>query len=292
MPTTIEWTGETWNPVTGCAKLSVGCQNCYAERMAKRLRGRCGYPADEPFRVTVHEKKLDQPLRWRKPRHVFVCSMGDLFHPRVTDETIFRVFGVMYRAHWHTYQVLTKRPERMQRVVERLYWGSEGAIRTIYHYAREHEWPSWYGGDGGSCRVPLPNVWLGVSAENQEQAQARIPALLETPAAVRFVSVEPMLGPVDLREVEGPEGDRLGDSLIALGGAGTPTGIDWVICGGESGPGARPMHPDWARSLRDQCVGAHVPFFFKQWGGVRKKPAGALLDDELWQQMPVEEDAR
>jgi protein gp37 len=290
MPTTIEWTGETWNSVTGCTKISAGCQNCYAERMAKRLRGRFGYHDDEPFRVTVHEKKLDQPLRWRKPRHVFVCSMGDLFHPDVPVEAIDKIVSVMAACPQHTFQILTKRPDRMRDYVDDMMRVIPGSGRDLDLWdfwrcqtvSHDHEQPA----------LPVANLWLGVSAEGQEQAQARIPALLETPAAVRFVSVEPMLGPVDLREVEGPEGDRLGDSLIALGGAGTPTGIDWVICGGESGPGARPMHPDWARSLRDQCVGAHVPFFFKQWGGVRKKPAGALLDDELWQQMPVEEDAR
>jgi len=232
MPTKIEWTEETWNPVTGCTKVSAGCQNCYAERMAKRLAGRYGYPADDPFRVTLQEDQLSKPLSWRKPRMVFVCSMGDLFHPDVPDEYITQIFDVMAKARWYrqTFQVLTKRPERM----------------------REHLL--------ARKALTAPNVWLGVTAENQETADQRIPILLQTPAAVRFVSCEPLLGSLDL--AEGGHGWLFVTDLTD----GRRTHLDWVIVGGESGPKARPAHPDWFRSIRDQCQSAGVPFFFKQWG--------------------------
>lgn len=308
MTSKIEWTDETWNPVTGCTKVSAGCAHCYAERMARRLAGRCGYPeAPDHFKVTLHPKRLDQPLHWKKPRMVFVCSMGDLFHEDVPDEYIDRVWSKFYECPQHTFQVLTKRPERMyQWLVNEL-----------------HNWR------------PLPNVWLGVTAENQTTADERIPVLLQIPAAVRFVSIEPMLGPVDLRSIH-QRVDSVNYYIDALSGnvvwleqrdiGSEPMGeqsqaLDWVIVGGESGPGAQPMDPDWARSIRDQCQAAGVPFFFKQWGAwvkfssmpgynwtqvvfmdeqgkeidpqngcafyrVGKKAAGRLLDGREWNEMP------
>lgn len=243
--TKIEWATKTWNPITGCTKISVGCQNCYAERMSKRLAGRYGYDKDNPFKVTLHPDRLGEPLKWRKPQMVFVCSMGDLFHKDVDRGFLCRMFDVMIVAEQHTFLILTKRPGHMKSFV-------------------------------GSCVHGVPsNIWLGVTAENQETANKRIPILLQIPAAKRFVSVEPMLGPVNLYNltlspethpglftVKPPDG---GWRTSALGNA-LASNVDWVICGGETGPGARPMHPEWARSLRDQCVNAGVPFFFKSWG--------------------------
>lgn len=248
--TKIPWAEKVWNPITGCTKISPGCQNCYAERMANRLRGRCGYPADEPFRVTLHPDRLEEPLRWRKPSMVFVCSMGDLFHEDVPFEFINRVFTTIGQCQQHIFIILTKRPERMKVFIEDYY---------------AYESP---GGDEKGVHIQ-PNVWLGVTAENQKQADKRIPVLIQIPAAVRFVSVEPMLEAVDLLN-----DDYLGGCIyceICLEESPKTcierdAKLDWVICGGESGPNARPMHPDWARNLRDQCQAAGVPFFFKQWG--------------------------
>jgi len=219
--TTIEWTEKTWNPVTGCTKVSQGCKNCYAERIAERFWGERAFTD-----VQCHPERLDQPLRWRKPCRVFVNSMSDLFHEAVPDEFIAQVLALAGDAPQHVYQVLTKRPERMRKI-----------LSEICAF--------------GNCRPPA-NLWLGVSIENQKTADDRIAVLLETPAAVRWVSAEPLLGAVDLNNI------RIGHVCLP--------GIDWVVCGGESGPGARPMHPDWARALRDQCLSAGVPFFFKQWG--------------------------
>ncbi len=241
MKTKIEWATDVWNPVTGCTKVSEGCRNCYAERMVKRFGHRLhgdkpagvGIRPREFVHVQLHPEKLDQPLHWRKPRRVFVCSMGDLFHEDVPWSFIVEVFLRMNRTGNHTFMVLTKRPERM-----REFCSSEQFM------------------DSG----PLANVWLGVSVEDQKTADERIPLLLQTPAALRFVSCEPMLGPVKLWRQQ-PNG-----RLLNLGEVANGRGLDWVICGGESGPGARPMHPEWARSLRDQCAAANVPFFFKQWG--------------------------
>jgi protein gp37 len=232
MSTNIEWVrnpdgtpGETWNPVVGCSKVSAGCKHCYAERWHQR------FFSDKKFTdVRCLPERLSQPLHWQKPRTIFVNSMSDLFHEAVPDEFIDWVFAVMARTQEHTYQVLTKRPERMRQFCQN--WNSQDLA----------PWP-------------MPNVWLGVSVEDQATAEERIPWLLETPAAVRFVSCEPLLGPIDLN-VE--YGQGVGDLLIDY--------LNWVIVGGESGPKARPMHPDWARSIRDQCVAAGVPFFFKQWG--------------------------
>lgn len=235
MSTKIEWAEQVWNPVTGCTKVSAGCKNCYAERMATRLRGRHGYPADEPFRVTLHPGRLDEPMRWRKPRRVFVNSMSDLFHEYVPDEFIDRVFAVMACAPQHQFLVLTKRPNRMRDWCQRIARGP--ALET---------WP-------------LPNVWLGVSAEDQLAADRRIPILLDTPAAVRFVSAEPLLEPVVLI-------DYLPDTHD---GHRDPRGgpwLDWVIVGGESGSGARRCDVKWVRAIVGQCQAAGVSVFVKQLG--------------------------
>ena len=308
----IEWCDATWNPVTGCTKISQGCKNCYAEGVANRFWG------DRKFTdVQCHEDRLDQPLRWKRPRRIFVNSMSDLFHLDVPDEFIDKVFGVMVLAKQHTFMILTKRPERMHEVIWRLF-------------------PTAY----------LKNVWLGVSVENQDTADERIPLLLRTPAAVRFVSCEPLLGPVDLspwikprsfddliqldkwnRKAadESKEVFGLNERTIAVDGKPykgrflDPEKLDWVIVGGESGPHARPMHPDWVRSIRDQCVDAGTSFFFKQWGEfipnvfgdksipentnfekphelidggvamcrVGKKAAGRMLDGKEWDQFPA-----
>ena len=287
----IEWTDRTWNPVTGCTKISPGCQNCYAERMSKRLAGRAGYPEDNPFRVTFHHDRLNEPLKWNKPSRIFICSMGDLFHDSVSDEQIDLVFAVMAMAKQHTFLLLTKRAERMA-----AYINKHDRLEQI----RKMTWVAYPGYTYLNTPVPywpMPNVWLGVTAENQEQADKRIPILLQTPAEVRFVSVEPMLAQVDLESIPF---DRY-TKMNVLQGCGITTRpgtmgqsipniysnkLDWVICGGESGPGARPMHPDWARSLRDQCKFAGVPFFLKQMpinGKLVKMPE---LDGVVWNDYP------
>ena len=232
----IEWTEATWNPVTGCTKISPGCQHCYAETFAERWRGVPGHPYEQGFDLKLWSDRLETPLRWKKPRLVFVNSMSDLFHERVPDEFIAEVFRVMARASWHTFQVLTKRASRMA------------------------EWHR----DHSDYRM-IPNIWLGVSVEDRRFGLPRIPLLRRVESAIRFLSVEPLLedlGPVNL------------------------AGIDWVIVGGESGPGARPMEKPWVVSLRDQCRKAGIPFFFKQWGGVRKKQNGRKLSGKIWDEMP------
>ena len=245
--TAIEWTDATWNPVTGCTKASAGCDHCYAETFAERWRGTPGHYFENGFDVQLRPDKLDQPLRWTKPRRIFVNSMSDLFHDQVPDEYIARVFAVMALAPQHTFQLLTKRHGRMRSLLRSNEF--RGAVaREASDRAGEPPFepcPTFHRVRSG---WPLPNVWLGVSVENQQWADIRIPALIDTPAAVRFLSCEPLLGPVVLK------------------GPSVGFGIDWVIVGGESGRGARPMHPDWARSLRDQCHTAGVPFLFKQWG--------------------------
>lgn len=253
----IEWTDATWNPVTGCTKVSPGCDHCYAETIAHRFAGTKAYP--NGFDVTLWPERLDQPLRWKRPRRVFVNSMSDLFHKDVPDEYIARVFAVMALADQHTFQVLTKRPGRMRSLLSSdLFVDLLGAWLAEYagHPSRKA---------CGTYRVslPLPNVWLGTSVESQKWADVRVPQLLNTPAAIRFLSCEPLLGPVD------------------LGLADTRTRIDWVIVGGESGPHARVMQLYWAESLRDQCTGAGIPFFFKQWGEWQPttKLGAGVLDD-------------
>lgn len=229
----IEWTEATWNPVTGCTKISPGCKHCYAERMAHRLEamGQANYA--NGFRLTLQPQMLDLPLRWRRSRTVFVNSMSDLFHEDVPLEFVGRVFDVMRRASWHTFQVLTKRADRLRALDRSLAWA--------------------------------PNIWMGVSVES-EPYLSRADQLRQTRAQVKFLSLEPLLGPLrglDLR------------------------GIDWVIVGGESGPGARPMQAGWVTEIRDRCRQSHVPFFFKQWGGPRKHRTGRLLEGRLWDEMPV-----
>lgn len=248
--TGIEWTDATWNPVTGCDKVSPGCDRCYAETFAERWRGTRGHYFETGFDVQLRPDKLDLPLRWTKPRRIFVNSMSDLFHDKVPDEYIARVFAVMALAPQHTFQVLTERHGRMRSLLNSAYFlQAVGRVwaepPSDWPLPRDWRVPVW----------PLPNVWLGVSVEDQKRADLRIPALLDTPAAVRWISAEPLLGPVNLHT----------DPIEA----GTPfwgSQLDWVVVGGESGPGARPMHPDWARSMGDQCVAAGVPFLFKQWG--------------------------
>lgn len=232
--TTIEWTDRVWNPVTGCTKISPGCKHCYAERMAKRLEGMGQPNYRNGFKLTLQPKMLDIPLGWRTPQRIFVNSMSDLFHADVPIEYIQRVFDVMRRANWHQYQILTKRSERLREVSPFLKWP-------------EH-------------------VWMGVSVESANYVH-RIDNLRHTGAAVKFLSLEPLLGPLPKLNLRG---------------------IDWVIVGGESGPGARPMDPQWVTDLRDQCLRADVPFFFKQWGGVQKKRTGRKLDGRTWNEMPSE----
>lgn len=268
--TKIEWTDATWNPVTGCTKVSPGCDHCYAETIANRFTGTKAYPRG--FDVTLRPERLDQPLRWQRPRRVFVNSMSDLFHKDVPDEYIARVFAVMALADQHTFQVLTKRPGRMRSLLssDAFMQAVDSAIPGVVAALRPPR--VWYD------TWPLPNVWLGTSVEDQRWANVRVPQLLDTPATVRFLSCEPLLGPVDLvftdtreqtywlsgRPGWGPEEDR-GDGLVTQPLVIGPS-IDWVIVGGESGPNARVMQLDWAESLRDQCTGAGIPFFFKQWG--------------------------
>jgi len=245
MPTKIEWTDETWNPITGCTPISEGCRNCYARRMAHRLRGRCGYPKDDPFRVTLHRDKVYDPHGWRKPRLVFVCSMGDLFHKDVPLDWIEAVWSAMVVAEAHVFQVLTKRPARMLEFVT-----------------------SWIDHMRAGSKAPVKNIWLGVTAENQARADERIPILLKIPAAVRFVSIEPMLEPVELR------------SWV---GKGDMPYLDWVIVGAETGPGKRPMKTEWALDVKRQCEAAGVPFFFK-----KDSQGRHTLDGKTYEQFPEE----
>ena len=229
----IEWTGSTWNPVTGCSKISAGCRNCYAERMARRLQG-MGHPNyRNGFRVTLHPHVVDLPLTWKNPRTIFVNSMSDLFHEKVPTAFIQKIFSEMVKAKWHRFQVLTKRSERLLE------------LNAILPWTR--------------------NIWMGVTIEDKSVIN-RIVHLRKTTASVKFLSFEPLLGPL-------PD--------LSL------TGIDWVIVGGESGPGARYMDPSWVANIRDQCVSTGVPFFFKQWGGMSKKKAGRILEGRMWDEMPA-----
>jgi len=234
----IEWTDATWNPVRGCVKVSPGCKHCYAETFAERFRGVPRHPFEQGFDLRLVPEKLDVPLRWRSSRRIFVNSMSDLFQEGVPTEYIARVGRVMQAAYWHTYQVLTKRHERMRELLR-------GEL-------------SWMG--------KLSHVWFGVSVEDRRHGLRRVDALRGTPAAIRFLSIEPLLedlGPIDL------------------------TGIDWVIVGGESGPRARLMREEWVLSIRNRCRDAGVPFFFKQWGGVRKKNAGRRLNGRTYDEFPA-----
>lgn len=277
--TKIEWASDVWNPVTGCSKVSQGCKHCYAERMFPRAYSKDQWPnGDGTFRrrfftdVECHPHRLDQPLRWRRPRRIFVNSMSDLFHPDVPFKFIDHVFAVMALAQQHTFQVLTKRPARMLD-----YLTADDLVDRIINAACriDGQTGAWLNADhyiAGDSVMPIPNAWLGVSVEDQATADERIPLLLQTPAAVRWISAEPLLGRVDLCGHLGMWWNQTMQCFEATGakinqpinGQGR---IDWVVVGGESGPKARPMHPDWARLLRDQCVAAGVPFFMKQLSG-------------------------
>ncbi len=233
----IEWTDASWNPVRGCTKISPGCTHCYAEVFAERFRGVPGHPYEQGFDLKLVPEKLADPLRWPRPKRVFVNSMSDLFHEDVPEDYIRRVIEIMRQANWHTYQVLTKRADRLHELLS-------GPLR-----------------EAGA----LPHVWWGVSVENRQHGLPRLELLRRTPARVRFLSVEPLLedlGRVDL------------------------AGIHWVIVGGESGHGARPMQPEWVEAIRDQCAAAGVPFFFKQWGGVRKSKTGRSLNGRTHDEQP------
>lgn len=256
----IEWTDATWNPVTGCTKISPGCKHCYAEVFAERWRGIPGHPYEQGFDLKLHPDRLEQPLRWKKPRTIFVNSMSDLFHEDIPVEFLWDIFAVMALSHSHTFQVLTKRPFRMLAFCDGEIHSAmiNCSAQRIYDKRTSEDPPRWL-----AVRLPLPNVWLGTSVENQDYVR-RIDSLRETPAAIRFLSLEPLLGPLHM-DLEG---------------------IDWVIVGGESGAGARPMNAEWVRDIRDQCLTAGVPFFFKQWGGVQKKKAGRILDGRTWDEMP------
>lgn len=317
----IEWTDATWNPIRFrnqngkvghyCEKVSPGCAHCYAERMQPRFGNRIRYNAADLSKgnVFLDEKVLMQPLRWKKPRMIFVCSMSDLFGEFVDDETIDRVFSIMGECRSHTFQVLTKRPERMAEYLN----GKIQVGKRIRSRAEQLVYVP--------LEIPLSNVWPGTSVEDQQRADERIPHLLRCPAVVRFLSCEPLLGPIDLGKAKAlpvyQEAETVTDRCMSFDDAGKPIctnevqrrglgwrrhdgnmqpWIDWVIVGGESGPKARPMNPDWARSIRDQCRAAGVAFFHKQngeWTGfgdlalrVGKKKSGRLLDGREWNEMP------
>ncbi len=262
--TLIDWADVVWNPITGCSKISPGCDHCYAERMAKRLAGRAGYRQDDPFKVTFHNgDKLYLPVSWKTPRRVFVNSMGDLFHDDVKDYWIDDVLDIIIHYPRHTFMVLTKRPARMRQHMNRLY--EEGWIRAKDGQIEEHH-------------EPIPNLQLGVTVEGPDQMW-RVGQLLATRAALRFVSGEPLLGPLDFSVARLPVGATCHPFKVEEGHypkSGWVGPLRWVIVGGETGPGARPMHPDWVRFIRDQCQAAGVPFFFKGWGD--RIPGSQLLD--------------
>lgn len=229
----IEWTDATWNPTTGCTKISPGCKNCYAERMSKRLMVMGVKKYTNGFEVTLHNDALSIPLTWKKPQVIFVNSMSDLFHEAIPEEFIQKVFSVMRQAHWHQFQILTKRSQRLLELAPNI------------------DWPE--------------NVWMGVSVENDDYT-FRIDHLRQTNAHIKFLSLEPLLGPLSDLNLDN---------------------IDWVIVGGESGPNARPICKEWIMEIRDQCLAANVPFFFKQWGGIQKKRTGRELDGTTWNDMPM-----
>jgi len=232
----IEWTEATWNPVTGCTKISAGCDNCYAARFSERFRGVLGHPFESGFDLQLRPDRLEQPLSWRRPKMIFVNSMSDLFHKEIPLAFIDRVFDTMERAPWHTFQVLTKRSSRLRDYVNKRY----------------------------PDKLAPPYIWLGASVEDGTK-KSRVRHIQQTNATVRFLSVEPLIGPIGEVDL---------------------SGIHWVIVGGESGPRARPMLPEWAQEVRDQCKATKVPFFFKQWGGRTPKAGGRLLDGKEWSQLP------
>ena len=303
MASKIEWTDNTWNPITGCTKISAGCQNCYAENMAKRFGGENG------FKLTLRPEKLDIPLGRKKPTTYFVCSMSDLFHEDVPFEYIDKIWVIMALTPHHTYQVLTKRPKRMAEYFERHFTRHKIGALAVKYTKNFH--PDGHGCDSDICNgmFPLKNVWLGVTAENQDQAQKRIPILLEIPASKRFISVEPMLDKINLKHLGFLKGQAPKDRLCLCDGlegtvydfGSTNTveinKLDWVICGGESGQRARPLNPEWVKDLQEQCAATNTPFFFKQWGEftwkdgemfrVGKKEAGYLINGKEYREMPV-----
>lgn len=234
--TAIEWTDATWNPVTGCTKISAGCDNCYAARFSERFRGVAGHPFETGFDLTLRPERLLQPFAWKRPRMIFVNSMSDLFHKEIPRAHVAAVFDTMEKANWHIYQVLTKRSSLLQKFINDRY----------------------------RSRPAPTHIWFGVSVEN-ERATSRIVHLQKANAGVRFLSIEPLIAPV---------GELCLDK------------VHWVIVGGESGPRARPMRPEWAVDIRNQCVSARVPFFFKQWGGRSPKTGGRLLEGKVWSQFP------
>jgi len=233
LSSSIEWTESTWNPVTGCTKISPGCKNCYAERMALRLKAMSNPNYVNGFKPTMHYHQLPLPLRWKKPQMIFVNSMSDLFHEQVTDDFIIQIFDTMNRAHWHNFQILTKRSDRLLKVSSRLNWSN--------------------------------NIWMGVTVEASDYVY-RIEHLRQINARIKFISFEPLLGPINNIDLKD---------------------IDWGIVGGESGPRARPICSDWVIDIRDQCSSAGIPFFFKQWGGFNKKKAGRELEGYIWDEMPL-----
>ncbi|WP_432189838.1 DUF5131 family protein [Streptomyces sp. Tue6028] len=271
--TKIEWTDSTWNPVTGCTEVSAGCDHCYAKTFAERWRGTAGHYFENGFDITLRPDRLRLPMTWRTPRRIFLDSMSDLFHADIPDHYVAQVFAVMALTPQHTYQVLTKRHGRMKALMNSATFWHLVAEQGREHFAGcQQDWLAVAGMMGGE---PLPNVWLGVSVEDQRRADLRIPALLQTPAAVRFLSCEPLLGPVWIKDYiwqvcaccDGEGHDEACPSCAdSRCQAGHIRMLDWVIAGGESGPRARPMAPQWAISLRDQCRQDHVPYFFKQWG--------------------------
>lgn len=270
----IEWCDKTWNPVTGCSKISPACDNCYAERMAKRLAGRYGYPANEPFQVTYHPERIDEPDKIKKASRIFVCSMGDLFHESVRFDDQLSIWLTMERNPKHTFLLLTKRPENAK-------WFF-GVL-----YRKHFQDPSLTG------IHPLANIWLGVTAENQEMANKRIPVLLQIPAAKHFVSVEPMLGPVSLfsrtYSHNGTciaEHDWLHERLKSDTGAVLQSKLDWVIAGCESGTRYRPTDIEWLRALKNQCASGRVPFFLKQLHDGEKIVKRPVLDGRTWEEFP------
>lgn len=233
--TNIEWTESTWNPATGCTKISTGCENCYAERMAIRLKAMGQENYKNGFKPTIHEHVLELPYKWKKPQTIFVNSMSDLFHRDIPTDFILKTFIVMEKANWHRFQVLTKRSTRLRELSHKLHW--------------------------------TPNIWMGVTVENKEY-MSRIDDLRYSGANIKFLSLEPLLGPLSNLNLEG---------------------IDWVIVGGESGPGARPIKESWVTDIRDQCLKTGIAFFFKQWGGTNKKKNGRMLDGYTWDQVPETE---
>ncbi len=232
LSSSIEWTESTWNPVTGCTKISPACKNCYAERLAKRLQAMGNPSYSNGFSLTIHPRLLEQPLCWKKPHNIFVNSMSDLFHEELPEEFIFSVFRTMNKAHWHNFQILTKRSERLESLNRYLNW--------------------------------TPNIWMGVSVENEDYL-FRMDNLRHIDSSIKFISMEPLLGPFPGLNLEG---------------------IDWVIVGGESGPGARPIDKTWVIDIRDRCLNNDTPFFFKQWGGFNRKKNGRNLDGRTWNEMP------